>query len=84
MATSVRQITDATGGAIAGDDVRQGRLGDLAGEGRKWLRAPDLVRQTAEAHARNLPQLSLIVAWRWILKDTRYSPDIAKNRRVSG
>ncbi|OBZ97498.1 zeta toxin (plasmid) [Pararhizobium polonicum] len=56
---SVQQIADARSGAAARDDVRAGRLGDMAGEGRKWLRGPSPARQTAEAHA---PQLAAALA----------------------
>jgi hypothetical protein len=55
VSASVERITDARGGAAAGDDVREGRLGEMAGEGRKWLRGPDPIRQTAEA---NKPKLA--------------------------
>ncbi|MGQ2952918.1 MAG: zeta toxin family protein [Agrobacterium sp.] len=59
LSASVDRITDARSGAAASDDMRDGRLGDLAGEGRKWLRGPNLDRQTAEAHA---PQLAAALA----------------------
>lgn len=59
VSTSVDRITDGGSGAAAGDDVRDGRLGDLAGEGRKWLRGPSPDRQTAEAHA---PRLAAALA----------------------
>jgi hypothetical protein len=56
---SVDRITDARSGAAAGDDVRAGRLGDMAGEGRKWLRGPSPERQAAEANA---PRLAAALA----------------------
>ncbi|PZM12949.1 zeta toxin family protein [Rhizobium tubonense] len=59
VSASVQQIADARSGAAARDDVRAGRLGDMAGEGRKWLRGPSPARQTAEAHA---PQLAAALA----------------------
>jgi predicted kinase len=55
----VQQIANAPSGAAAGDDVRAGRLGDMAGDGRKWLRGPSPARQAAEAHA---PQLAAALA----------------------
>lgn len=51
----MRNIRDASSGAAAGDDVREGRLGEIAGEGRGWLKRPSPERQAAEAHA---PQLA--------------------------
>jgi predicted ABC-type ATPase len=48
------RIVDAKSGAAAGDALRTGRMGELAGEGRKWLRPPDRERQAAEAHAPRL------------------------------
>lgn len=59
VSASVRQIADARSGAAAGDDVRAGWLGEMAGEGRKWLRGPSPARQTAESHA---PQLAAALA----------------------
>lgn len=59
VSASIDRVTDARSGAAAGDDVRDGRLGDLAGEGRKWLRGPNPERQTAEAHA---PRLAAALA----------------------
>ncbi|TIX93514.1 zeta toxin family protein [Rhizobium sp. P44RR-XXIV] len=56
---SVERITSAQSGAVAGDDVREGRLGEMAGEARKWLRGSSPARQTAEAHA---PQLAAALA----------------------
>jgi hypothetical protein len=55
VSASVDRITGAQSGAAAGDDVREGRLGEMAGEGRSWLKRPSPARQTAEAHA---PQLA--------------------------
>ncbi|WP_413990698.1 zeta toxin family protein [Labrys okinawensis] len=54
QAASVEAITDARTGAAAGDDVRAGRRGEMAGEGRTWLRGPSPERRTAEAHAQKL------------------------------
>ncbi|SEI14694.1 Zeta toxin [Rhizobium tibeticum] len=51
---SVDRITGAQSGAAAGDDVREGRLGEMAGEGRTWLKRPNPARQSAEAHAPRL------------------------------
>lgn len=59
VASSVLSIRDARGGAAAGDDVRGGRLGEMAGEGKGWLRDPSPARQAAEAHA---PQLAAALA----------------------
>lgn len=59
VASSVVSIHDARSGAAAGDDVREGRLGDMAGEGKGWLRGPRPARQSAEAHA---PQLAAALA----------------------
>lgn len=59
VSASVDRITDARSGAAAGNDVRDRRLENLAGEGRKWLRGPNPERQTAEAHA---PQLAAALA----------------------
>jgi len=55
VSASVERITGAQSGAAAGDDVREGRLGEMAGEAKKWLRGPNPARQAAEAHA---PQLA--------------------------
>lgn len=54
VSASVDRITGAQSGAAAGDDVREGRLGEMAGEGRTWLKRPSPARQTAEAHALRL------------------------------
>lgn len=59
VSSSVLSIRDARSGAAAGDDVREGRLGELAGEGKGWLRGPSPARQAAEAHA---PQLAAALA----------------------
>ena len=59
VSSSVLSIRDAGSGAAAGDDVREGRLGELAGEGKGWLRGPSPARQAAEAHA---PQLAAALA----------------------
>ncbi|HCL63609.1 MAG TPA: zeta toxin [Rhizobium sp.] len=50
----VERITGAQSGAAAGDDVRERRVGEMAGEGRKWLRGSSPARQAAEAHAPRL------------------------------
>ena len=54
VSSSVERITGAQSGAAAGDDVREGRLGEMAGDGRTWLKGPSAARQTAEAHAPHL------------------------------
>lgn len=54
QAASVEAIADARTGAAARDEVRAGRRGELAGEGRTWLRGPTPERQTAEAHVQKL------------------------------
>ncbi len=58
VARSVDRINDARSGAAAGDDVREGRLGEMAGEGRSWLRGSN-PRQSAQAHA---PRLAAALA----------------------
>jgi hypothetical protein len=55
VSSSLRNIEDAATGSVAGDDVRAGKLGPLAGEGRRFLRAESPERQTAKAH---MPQLA--------------------------
>lgn len=59
VSASVVSIADARSGAAAGDDGGTGRLGDMAGQGRTWLRGPNPERQTAEANA---PQLAAALA----------------------
>jgi hypothetical protein len=59
VSSSVASIRDAPSGEAAGDDVREGRLGELAGEGKGWLRGPSSARQAAEAH---VPQLAAALA----------------------
>lgn len=59
VSASLDSITDARSGVAAGDDVRTGRLGDVAGQGRTWLRGPSPERQTAEANA---PRLAAALA----------------------
>lgn len=59
VSSSLLTIRDARTGAAAGDDVREGRLSELAGEGKGWFRAASPARQTAEAHA---PQLAAALA----------------------
>lgn len=56
---SVARISGAQSGAAAGDDVREGRLGEMAGERRTWLKGPSPARKAAEAHA---PQLTAALA----------------------
>lgn len=55
LSTTVEGIDGPAAGSVAGQDVRAGRLGPMAGEGRGFLRAESLDRQTAKAH---LPQLA--------------------------
>ncbi|UXN57731.1 zeta toxin family protein [Phyllobacterium zundukense] len=59
VSAPVRGIVDAQRGAAAGDDVRAGRLGEMAGEGSRWLRGATPERKTAEAHA---PRLAAALA----------------------
>ncbi len=59
VSASVARISGAQSGGAAGDDVREGRLGEMAGDGRTWLKGPSPVRQTAEAHA---PRLAAALA----------------------
>lgn len=59
VVSSVLSIRDSRSGAAAGDDVREGRLGEMAGEGKGWLRGPSPARQAAQAHA---PQLAAALA----------------------
>ncbi|KVK54269.1 hypothetical protein BCY90_15910 [Agrobacterium deltaense] len=54
VSSSVLNIGDARSGAAVGDDVREGRLGEIVGEGRAWLKRPSPARQFAEAHAPRL------------------------------
>ncbi|UVC12477.1 zeta toxin family protein (plasmid) [Rhizobium sp. TH2] len=58
-AVSVQRISDGRSGAAAGADVREGRLGEMAGEGRRWLGGPSPERQAAEAYA---PRLAAALA----------------------
>ena len=74
VSSSVAGIHDARGGAAAGDDVREGRLGEMAGEGKGWLRGPSPARQTAEAHA---PQLAAALA------DYGHAVDFERHQIVS-
>ncbi len=55
----VRGISDAQSGLLAASDVHAGRLGEMAGHARTWLRGPSPDRQTAEAHA---PRLAAALA----------------------
>ncbi|TQN59178.1 AAA family ATPase [Agrobacterium tumefaciens] len=59
VSASVAGISGAQSGAAAGDDVREGRLGEMAGERRTWLKGPSPARKAAEAHA---PQLTAALA----------------------
>lgn len=59
VSAAVDRVADTRSGASAGDDVREGRLGEFAGEGRKWLRNSSPERQTAEANA---PRLAAALA----------------------
>ncbi|WP_338811530.1 zeta toxin family protein (plasmid) [Agrobacterium leguminum] len=59
VSSSVQSIRDARSGAAAGDDVREGRLGEMTGEGRRWLRGPSPERQAAEVNA---PRLAAALA----------------------
>lgn len=52
---TVDGIDGARTGSVAGQDIRTGKLGPMAGEGSKFLRAESPERQTAKAH---LPQLA--------------------------
>lgn len=52
---TVEGIDGAMAGSIAGQDIRTGRFGPMAGEGSGFLRAESPERQTAKAH---LPQLA--------------------------
>ncbi len=74
VASSVAGIRDARSGAAAGDDVREGRLGEMTGEGKGWLRGPSPARQAAEAHA---PQLAAA------LTDYGHAVDFERHQIVS-
>jgi len=52
---TVEGIDGAMAGSVAGQDIRSGKSGPIAGEGRGFLRAESPERQTAKAH---LPQLA--------------------------
>jgi hypothetical protein len=52
---TVEGIDGAMTGSVAGQDIRTGRFGPMAGEGSGFLRAESPERQTAKAH---LPQLA--------------------------
>lgn len=52
---TVKGIDGAMAGSVAGQEIRSGRLGPIAGEGRGFLRVESPERQTAKAH---LPQLA--------------------------
>lgn len=59
VSATVQRTSDGRSGAAAGADVREGRLGEMAGEGRRWLRGASPERQAAEAHA---PKLAAALA----------------------
>lgn len=59
VSVSMQRISDGRSGAAAGADVREGRLGEMVGEGRRWLRGSNPERQAAEAHA---PRLAAALA----------------------
>lgn len=52
---TVEGIDGAMAGSVAGQDIRAGKLGPMAGEGGRFLRAESPERQTAKSH---LPQLA--------------------------
>jgi hypothetical protein len=52
---TVEGIDGAMAGSVAGQDIRNGRFGSMAGEGSGFLRAESPERQTAKVH---LPQLA--------------------------
>jgi len=72
-------LTDAVGdtatGSAAADDVRMGRLGDLAGEGGTWLRRSSLDRKATKIHA---PMLAAVLA------DFGLAIDSERHRLVKG
>lgn len=51
---AVQGISNARTGAAAADDVRAGKFGEMAGEGKGWFHGPSPERQTAEANAPKL------------------------------
>lgn len=55
---TVEGIDGAMAGSVSGQDIRTGKLGPVAGEGRGFLRAESPERQTAKTH---LPQLAAII-----------------------
>lgn len=55
VSAAVQDIDSAAAGLIASDDVRNGKIGPLAGEEKRFLRAESPERQSARAH---LPQLA--------------------------
>ncbi|OCP22462.1 MULTISPECIES: zeta toxin family protein [unclassified Ensifer] len=59
VSASLQRISDGRSGVAAGADVREGRLGEMAGEGRRWLRGASPQRQAAGAHA---PKLAAALA----------------------
>lgn len=55
VSTTVEGIDGGGSGSVAAQDVRAGKIGPMAGEGRGILRSESPERQTAKAH---LPQLA--------------------------
>lgn len=55
VSAAVEKLDGSQSGSAAAQDARNGRLGPLAGEGGRFLRAESPERQTAKAH---LPQLA--------------------------
>jgi len=55
VSATVERIDGPMAGSVAGEDIRSGKVGPLAGKGRAFLRAESPERQTAKAH---LPQLA--------------------------
>lgn len=51
---TVEGIDGAMAGSVAGQDIRTGRLGPMADEGSRFLRAESPERQTAKAHLSQL------------------------------
>lgn len=71
VSTTVEGIDGGEGGSAAAQDVRAGKLGLMAGEGRGFLRAESPERQTAKAH---LPQLAAA------LKDYGHTMDFERHQ----
>jgi hypothetical protein len=78
--SSVLNIRDARSGAAAGDDVREGRLGEMAGEGNVGS-APQARRaKRPKPTRRSSRRRWQITGMRSISSDTRSSCSIARNR----